>query len=69
MIDELSAPLLPLVSLLYLLTVLATLAHQGSPIVVRCLAYGPGNPLATFSCMETWPLIILLAVGIDSAGR
>jgi NADH:ubiquinone oxidoreductase subunit 4 (subunit M) len=63
-IDGLSAPLLPLVSLLYLLTVLATLGTKVRRLSYGALHMGQAIRLATFSCMETWPLIILLTVGI-----
>lgn len=61
-IDELSAPLLPLASLLYLLTCLATLrtkvrrfSFSGALVQLACL-------LATLSCRTPWMLILLLAV-------
>lgn len=62
-IDELSAPLLPLAALLYLLTAVATLRTK-----VRRFSFG-GNLLslsillATLSCREPWILAILLIAG------
>lgn len=61
-IDEFSAPLLPLGSLLYLLTCLATLrtkvrrfSFSGALVQLACL-------LATLSCRTPWMLIALLAL-------
>jgi NADH-quinone oxidoreductase subunit M len=62
-IDELSAPLLPLAALLYLLTAVATLRTK-----VRRFSF-PGTLaseailLATLSCKESWAVILLLALG------
>ncbi len=62
-IDGLSAPLLPLVSLLYLLTVLATLGTKVRRISFGTLHFSQAILLATLSCVEPWPLIALLSLG------
>ena len=61
-IDELSAPLIPLAALLYLMTTLATLRTKvrrfsfGSSLISEAIL------IATLSCREAWALIFLLAL-------
>jgi NADH-quinone oxidoreductase subunit M len=62
-IDGLSAPLLPLVSLLYLLTVLATLRTKVRRVPFAWLLVSEAILLATLSSKEPWTIIVLLAVG------
>jgi NADH-quinone oxidoreductase subunit M len=62
-VDQLSAPLLPLVALLYFLTTLTTLRTK-----IRRFSFGwsllsQGIILGVFSCTEPWGIIGLLAVG------
>ncbi len=62
-IDELSAPLLPLASLLYLMTVLSTLKTKVNRFSFGWTLFSEAVLLATFSCREGWTLIGLLALG------
>lgn len=61
-VDELSAPLLPLAALIFLVTVLSTprrKVHQGffaQTLISEAIL------LATFSCRASWMLVLLLAV-------
>jgi NADH-quinone oxidoreductase subunit M len=63
-IDELSAPLLPLASLLYLLTHLATLRTKVRRFSFAWSLAAESIVLATFCCREPWLLILLLAAGV-----
>jgi NADH-quinone oxidoreductase subunit M len=60
-IDELSAPLLPLVALLHLLTALATARTKMGRFSFAWLLAGESLRLAAFGCKEPWVLIGLLA--------
>ncbi len=62
-IDGLTAPLLPLVSLLYLLTVLATLGAKVHRLSFSSVLVSEAILLATLSCRQPWVLIALLAAG------
>ncbi len=62
-VDGLSAPLLPLVALLYLLTVLATLGAKVHRFSFSLTLVSEGILLATFSCQQPWIIIALLAAG------
>lgn len=62
-IDELSAPLLPLASLLYLLTCLATLRTKVRRFPFPGALISQAILLATLSCRQPWVLIALLAAG------
>ncbi|QDV51886.1 proton-conducting transporter transmembrane domain-containing protein [Gimesia fumaroli] len=61
-IDELSAPLLPLAALLYLLTVLSTLKTKGHRFPFSSALLSEAILLATLSCKEPWGIIALLSV-------
>jgi NADH-quinone oxidoreductase subunit M len=62
-IDELSAPLLPLVALIFLLTILATpLAKARTFSFSRCLI-DQSIVIATFCCELPWGVIVLMAAG------
>ena len=61
-VDELSAPLLPLVALLHLLTALATARTKMSRFSFSGLLFGCAVRLAVFSCVAPGPLIGLLAL-------
>lgn len=62
-IDELSAPLLPLASLLYLLTFLSTLRTKVRRFSFPGALFSQALLLATLSCRAPWVLIALLAAG------
>lgn len=62
-IDGLSAPLLPLASLLYLLTALATLGTKVRRFSFSSMLISEAILLATLSCKQPWIIIALLAAG------
>lgn len=62
-IDELSAPLLPLAAGLYLLTAIATLRTKIRRFSFAWTLVSEAIVLATFSCKEPWGVIALLAAG------
>jgi NADH-quinone oxidoreductase subunit M len=62
-IDELSAPLLPLTALLYLLTAVATLRTKVRRFSFPWMLASEAILLATLSCKEPWGVIGLLAAG------
>ncbi len=62
-VDALNAPLLPLVALLYLLTVLGTLRTKGSWFSFPLLLASEALVLAALSCRQPWILVGLLAAG------
>src|SRR4029453_717363 len=63
-IDELSAPLLPLASLLYLLTTIATLRTKIRRFSFSATLAAEAIVLATLSCQAPWGVILLLALGV-----
>jgi NADH-quinone oxidoreductase subunit M len=62
-LDELNAPLLPLVALLHFLTVVATTGAKSARFSYSGLLLGESIRLAVFAVIEPWPLIVLLALG------
>ena len=75
-IDAMSAPLLVLASLLYLLTVLSTLSTTARRISFSSILIGEAMLLATFSSIQPWVLIALLSArnaravgGVDLASQ
>lgn len=62
-IDELSAPLLPLAALLYLLTAVATLRTKIRRFSFPWTLVSEAILLATLSCKQPWGVIALLALG------
>lgn len=60
--DQLSAPLLPLVALLYFLTMLATLRTKIRRFSFALTLFSEAIILATFSCRESWLVALLLAL-------
>lgn len=62
-VDELSAPLLPLAALLYLLTIFSTLKTKSHRFSLSGTLLSESILLATFSCRAGWLLIGLLALG------
>jgi NADH-quinone oxidoreductase subunit M len=62
-VDELSAPLLPLAALLFLLTELATLRTKVRRFSFASVLAREAILLATFACSEPWAVVVLLAMG------
>ncbi|MEX0727188.1 MAG: proton-conducting transporter membrane subunit [Planctomycetaceae bacterium] len=62
-IDELSAPLLPLVALLHLLTILATLRTKVQRFSFGMALASEAILLSTLSCKHPWMIIALLTLG------
>jgi NADH-quinone oxidoreductase subunit M len=62
-VDALSAPLLPLVALLHLLTALATARTKMARFSFAWMLGGESLRLATFGCKASWVLIALLIAG------
>ncbi|MBI1348140.1 oxidoreductase [bacterium] len=62
-IDELSAPLIPLSALLYLLTGLSTLRTKVHRVSFSGLLVSESILLATLSCKDPWGIIVLLILG------
>src|SRR5262245_9912567 len=62
-VDELSAPLLPLAALLFLLTELATLRTKVRRFSFASVLVREAILLATFACSKPWAIAILLAIG------
>src|SRR5207248_2002027 len=62
-IDELSAPLLPLTALLFLLTVLATLRTKVRRFSFGSMLVSESILLATLACRQPWAIVALLAAG------
>ncbi|MCR9292264.1 MAG: oxidoreductase [bacterium] len=63
-IDELSAPLLPLAALLYLTTVLTTLRTKINRFSFGWMLFSEAILLATLACRHPWLIILLLALAI-----
>jgi len=63
LVDDLNAPLFPLVSLLYLLTLLATLGSKVRQLSFSLTLVSLAILLATLACGQPWVLIALLAIG------
>jgi NADH-quinone oxidoreductase subunit M len=62
-IDELSAPLLPLSALIYLLTGLATLRTKVRRFSFSSMLVSEAILLATLACKQPWVLVALLTLG------
>jgi NADH-quinone oxidoreductase subunit M len=63
-VDALSAPLLTLVALLHVLTILTTARVKMNRMSFTGHLTGESIRLATFACLDPWPLILLLALGV-----
>jgi NADH-quinone oxidoreductase subunit M len=63
-IDELSAPLLPMAALLYFLTSVATLRTKVRRFSFAGVLVSEAILLATLSCRHPWGIIALLAAGV-----
>jgi NADH-quinone oxidoreductase subunit M len=61
-IDEFSAPLIPLAALLYLLTVISTLRTKVRRFPFAWILFSEAILLATLSCRQPWGVIVLLAL-------
>lgn len=62
-VDSLSAPLLPLVALLYFLTQLATTRGKARRFSFAWALFAQATTLATFSCVSPWGIITFLSIG------
>lgn len=62
MIDELSAPLIPLASLIFLIVILATLSDKVQRFSFSRTLFSEAIVLATFSCCASWMLVFLLCL-------
>lgn len=63
-IDELSAPLLLLSSLLYLLTIMSTLRTKAGRFSFGLTLFSESVVLATLCCRDPWVIIALLSIAI-----
>ncbi len=63
-VDELSAPLLPLTALVFLVTVLSTLRTKVQRFSFSLTLVSEAILLATYSCRASWMLVALLALSI-----
>ena len=63
-IDELSAPLLPLSALLYLMTILSTLRTKLGRFSFGLTLISEAIVLATLSCHSPWVIILLLSLAV-----
>lgn len=63
-IDELSAPLLPLTALMYFLTIISTLRTKAGRFSFGLTLLSESLALATLSCREPWVIITLLSLAI-----
>ena len=63
-IDELSAPLLPLAALGFFVTILSTLRTKAARFSFAATLLSESIVLATFSCRASWPLVLLLCLSI-----
>ncbi len=62
-VDELSAPLLPLAGLLYLLTVLTTMRTKVNRVSFGWTLFSEAILLATLSCRDPWMIVALMSLG------
>lgn len=62
-IDRLSAPLLPLAALLYLMTTIATMRAKVRSFSFSWMLVSEAILLATIACRQPWGVILLLAAG------
>ncbi len=63
-IDELSAPLLPMATVVYLVTILSTLRTKLSRFSFPLTLISESILLATFSCRASWVLVALLSLAV-----
>lgn len=62
-VDDLNAPLLPLVALLFFLTVLATIGVKVQRVSFTSMLFSEALVLATLACRQPWALIAMLFAG------
>jgi NADH-quinone oxidoreductase subunit M len=62
-IDELSAPLLPVAALIYFLTIVTTMKTKMRRFSFAWSLLSEANLLAMFSCRDPWYLLVFLALG------
>lgn len=62
-VDELNAPLLPLVALLHFLTALATTRTKSARFSFGWMQVGESLRLAAFGCADPWALVVLYCAG------
>ena len=62
-LDELSAPLMPLVALLHFLTSLSTARTKTARFSFVSTLAGESLRLAAFACADPWPLVLLSCLG------
>lgn len=67
-VDELSAPLLPLGALIYLVTILSTLRTKVGRFSFSWMLFSESILLATLSCRASWVLIFLLIIATIPPG-
>ncbi len=63
-VDELSAPLLPLAALIYLVTVLSTVRTKAHRFSFRMTLFAEALLLATLSCREPWLIVALMSIAV-----
>lgn len=63
-VDELSAPLLPLAALLFVMTISSTLSTKASRFSFGLTLLAESLTLATLSCRDPWIIITLLSLAI-----
>jgi NADH-quinone oxidoreductase subunit M len=63
-VDSLSAPLLPLVALLHLLTALSTAKVKSVRFSYSLMLLSEALRLATFGCKDGWALVVLLTAAV-----
>jgi NADH-quinone oxidoreductase subunit M len=63
-VDELSAPLLPLTALIYLLAAVVTLRTKVRRFSFAWTLASEAILLATLSCREPWGIVVLLSLGV-----
>ena len=63
-VDELSAPLLPLAALTYFVTVLSTLRTKTGRFSFAWTLISESILIATLSCRSSWTLVLLLSVAV-----
>jgi NADH-quinone oxidoreductase subunit M len=63
-VDELSAFLLPLGALIFLVTVISTLRTKAPRFSLKLMLVSEAVLLATFCCRSSWTLVVLLCVSV-----
>lgn len=63
-VDDLAAPMLPVLSMLHLVTLLGTAKSRVSPLFCTRLMLATFVSLAAVTCHESWMLVSLLVIGV-----